>query len=52
MRDGEVNRPSIESSDLTSAREIVPHETSQEDKAWRRSDWGRDVRGELWRYAE
>jgi hypothetical protein len=34
MRDGEVNLPSVESSGLTSAREIMPHATSQEDKAW------------------
>jgi hypothetical protein len=40
MRDGEVNRPSVEPSGLTSAREIAPHATSQEDKAWGRSDWG------------
>ena len=33
MRDGEVNRPSIEPLGLTSAREIAPHATSQEDKA-------------------
>jgi hypothetical protein len=54
MRDGEVNRPSVELSGLTNTREIVPHATSQEDKAWERSDWGADVRGEreLWRYAE
>jgi hypothetical protein len=45
MRDGEVNRPSIELSGLTSAREIAPHTTSQEDKAWGRSDWGQ-TRGE------
>jgi hypothetical protein len=40
MRDGEVNRPSVEPSGLTDAREIVPHATSQEDKVWGRSDWG------------
>jgi hypothetical protein len=45
MRDGEVNHPSIEPSDLTSVREIVPHATSQEDKVWGRSDWGQ-TRGE------
>jgi hypothetical protein len=45
MRDGEVNRPSVEPSDLTSGREIAPHATSQEDKAWGRSDWGADARG-------
>jgi hypothetical protein len=38
MRDGEVNCPSVEPS--TSAREITSHTTSQEDKAWGRSDWG------------
>ena len=54
MRDGEVNRPYVESLGLTSAREITPHATSQEDKVWGRSDWGADARGvrELWRYAE
>jgi hypothetical protein len=52
MRDGEVNRPSVEPSGLTSARVIAPHATSQEDKAWGRSDWGADARGELWHYAE
>ena len=40
-----MNRPSVEPSDLTSTREIVPHATSQEDKAWGRSDWGQ-TRGE------
>jgi hypothetical protein len=35
-----VNRPSVEPSGLTSARVIAPHATSQEDKAWGRSDWG------------
>jgi hypothetical protein len=36
MRDmGGVNHPSIESSGLTSAREIVPHATSQEEKGVR-----------------
>jgi hypothetical protein len=34
IRDGEVNCPSVESSSLTSTREIAPHTTSQEDKAW------------------
>jgi hypothetical protein len=52
MRDGEVNRPSVEPSSLTSAREIAPHIASQEDKAWERSDLGADARGELERYAE
>jgi hypothetical protein len=45
MKDGEVNLPSIEPAGLTSVREIVPHATSQEDKAWGRSDWG-EMRGE------
>jgi hypothetical protein len=45
MRDGEVNRPSVEPSSLTIVREIAPHATSQEDKAWGRSDWGQ-TRGE------
>jgi hypothetical protein len=40
MRDGEVNHPSIDPSDLTNAREIAPHTTSQEDKVWGRSDLG------------
>ena len=40
MRDGEVNHPFVEPSGLTNARVIVPHATSQEDKAWGRSDWG------------
>ena len=39
MRDGEVNYPSVEPSGLTNAREIAPHATSQEDKAYGRSDW-------------
>jgi hypothetical protein len=33
MGDGGVNRPSIELSSLTCAREIVPQATSQEDKS-------------------
>jgi hypothetical protein len=41
MRDGEVNHPSVEPSGLTNTREIAPHATLQEDKAWGRSDWGR-----------
>jgi hypothetical protein len=45
MRDGEENCPSVEPLGLTNAREIVPHATSKEDKAWGRSDWG-EVRGE------
>jgi hypothetical protein len=40
-----VNRPSVEPSGLTSTREIALHVTSQEDKAWGRSDWGK-MRGE------
>jgi hypothetical protein len=50
MRDGEVNRPSIEPSGLTNAREIVPHATSQEDKASGRSDCEAYARGgrEIW----
>jgi hypothetical protein len=47
MRDGMVNRPSVEPSGLISARVIVPHATSQEDKAYGRSDWGADARGTL-----
>jgi hypothetical protein len=35
-----VNRPSIEPSGLISARVIVPHATSQEDKAYGKSDCG------------
>jgi hypothetical protein len=46
-----VNRPSVEPSGLISARVIVPHATSREDKAYGRSDWGQ-TRGELWHYAE
>ena len=54
MRDGEVNRLSIEPSGLINARVITPHTTSQEDKVWGRSDWGADAREgrELWIYAE
>jgi hypothetical protein len=40
MRDGEVNRLSVEPSGLISARVIVPHATLEEDKAWGRSDCG------------
>jgi hypothetical protein len=40
-----VNCPSAESSGLTSAREIAPHTTSQDDKVWGRSDRGK-TRGE------
>ena len=42
-----VNRPSIEPSGLISAMEIAPHATSQEDKAWGRSNCGGDARGTL-----
>jgi hypothetical protein len=42
-----VNLPSVEPSGLISARVIAPHATSQEDKAWGRSDWGADARGTL-----
>jgi hypothetical protein len=51
MRVGEVNRPSIEPSGLTSTREIAPHTTLQEDKAWGRSDWGH-TRGEKENYGD
>ena len=34
MRDGMVNRPSVESSGLIDARVIMPHTTSREDKAY------------------
>jgi hypothetical protein len=49
-----VNHPSVEPSCLTSAREIAPHATSQEDKAWGEKQLGADARGEreLWLYAE
>jgi hypothetical protein len=40
MRDGMVNRPSVEPSGLIDARVIVPHATSREDKAYGRSDCG------------
>jgi hypothetical protein len=40
MMDGMVNRPSVEPSGLISMREIVPHVTLQENKAYGRSDWG------------
>jgi hypothetical protein len=40
-----VNLPSVEPSGLISARVIAPHATSQEDKAWGRSDCeGADAR--------
>jgi hypothetical protein len=38
MRDGEVNRLSVEPSGLISVRVIMPHVTLQEDKAWGRSN--------------
>ena len=48
MRDGMVNRPSVDPSGLIDARVIVPHATSQEDKAWGRSNSkGADARGTL-----
>jgi len=48
MRDGMVNRPSVGTSGLISAREIVPHATSREDKAYGWNDWkGADARGTL-----
>jgi hypothetical protein len=34
MRDGMVNRPSVGTSGLISARKIMPHATSREDKAY------------------
>ena len=39
MRDGMVNRPSIGTSGLISARKIVPHATSREDKVYGWNDW-------------
>jgi hypothetical protein len=42
----EVNHPSIQPSGLTSTRVVITHATSQEDKAWGRSDWGGGVRRE------
>jgi hypothetical protein len=40
-----VNRPSVESSDLTTARKIVPHATSpKREKAGRVCDQGADAR--------
>ena len=45
MRDGMVNHPSVEPSGLISARVIAPHTTSQEDKAWGRSDCERRREG-------
>jgi hypothetical protein len=43
-----VNSPSVEPSGLIDVRVIVPHATSQEDKAYGRSDGrGEDARGTL-----
>jgi hypothetical protein len=44
-----VNHPSVEPSGLISARVIMPHTTSREDKAYGRSDGkgGADARGTL-----
>jgi hypothetical protein len=40
-----VNRPSVESSDLTTTRKIVPHATSPKgEKAGRVGDQGADAR--------
>ena len=39
MMDGMVNRPFIEPSGLISVRVIVPHATSQEDKAYGKRDF-------------
>jgi hypothetical protein len=53
MRDGRVNRPSIEPSGLISARKIAPHTTSREDKAYGRGDRerrGGQTRVELWQF--
>ena len=48
MRDGEVNHLFVEPLGLISVRVITPHATSQEDKAWGRSDLERaDARGTL-----
>jgi hypothetical protein len=47
-----VNHPFVESSDLTTARKIVPHATSPKgEKAGRVWDQGADERGrgELWK---
>ena len=43
-----VNHPFVEPSGLIGARVIMPHATSQEDKAYGRSDCaGADARGTL-----
>jgi hypothetical protein len=50
-----VNHPSVESSDLTTARKIVPHATSLKgEKEGRVGDQGADARGrgELWKNTE
>jgi hypothetical protein len=47
MRDGMVSCMSVEPSGLISARVIVPHATSQEDKAYGRRDCEGGTRGEL-----
>ena len=53
MRDGMVNRPSVEPSDLIDARVIVPHATSREDKAYGWNDCKGRREGKLWQfYAE
>jgi hypothetical protein len=38
MRDGMVNRPSVEPSGLIGERVILPHATSRKDKAYGGSD--------------
>ena len=45
MRYGEVNHPSVEPLDLTSAREIMPHATSQEEKGVREKREGARCEG-------
>jgi hypothetical protein len=55
MRDGGGNHPFVEPIDLTSAWEIMPHETSQEEKGVREKKEGARREGrkkKLWRYAE
>jgi hypothetical protein len=51
-----VNRPSVESSDLTTARKIVPHATSPKEKRQEEvGDQGADARErgrELWKNTE
>jgi hypothetical protein len=51
----EVNHPSVESLDLTTARKIMPHATSSKGEKVRRvGDQGVDARGigELWKNTE